>query len=58
MNKPNCIGIVTKKDDGLFKYYLCRLQFWKYKSMRLSGHIGGALSYGAYCPELNKGEYK
>ena len=46
--KPNCIGIVTKSDDGLLKYYWCKLQYWKYSKMRLDGHEDGALSYGAY----------
>lgn len=50
--QPNCIGIITKRDNGLIKYYWCKLQFWKYHSMRLSGREDGALSYPAYDPKL------
>lgn len=45
--KPNCIGIIRKR-DGKIKYYWCKLQFWKYKSMKLDGAEDGALSYPAY----------
>lgn len=52
--KPNCIGIVTKRDDGLLKYYWCKLQFWKYSAIRLQGYEDGALSYGAYDPRYDE----
>lgn len=45
--KPNCIGVVRKKDGWLY-YYFCKIQFWKYSPMRLSGAEDGALSYKAY----------
>jgi hypothetical protein len=48
--KPNCIGIIKKREHGLLKYYWCKLQFWKYRPTRLSGYEDGALSYGAYDP--------
>ncbi len=52
-DKPNCIGIVKKKDN-IFYYYFCKLQFWKYSKMRLSGAEDGALSYGAYDKRYEK----
>ena len=52
MKEPNCIGIIRKK-DGKLKYYWCKLQFWKYKSMSLSGAEDGALSYPAYDKRYN-----
>lgn len=52
--KTNCIGIVTKRDDGLLKYYWCKLQFWKYRSTRLQGYEDGALYYMAYDPRYDK----
>ena len=53
MPRPNCIGVHRRSQTHVLRWWLLRLQPWRYHLTRVNGEP--ALTYPAYDPDWEPG---